>query len=159
MELRDNYEMTSATDQPDNLLYLSTGSRGKKISVYGSLRGGPGARPGVPISLGQALDRLIAYRNGRARPWLPPKIEVMVWDWSDARGTPARWPMGWPDVKSPDTIARPNGLHSVFLSAAHFTQLEELARRLRRGQAILMNGKKWTISYRIPFPDERRWME
>lgn len=152
-ELADHYETVSKTDQPTNALIVRYQERSKRVVVYGGIRNDPEARAKTPPAFLGVFDRLISYQNSQAKRWLPERIEVLVWLFNYAHGAPRPWPKGWPDLYDPATKKRQE-LYSIYLSSSHFDELMKLLSSLQQDQALLMNGKKWAISFRLPFPHE-----
>ena len=151
--LADHYETVLKTDQPTNTLVVRYQQRTKRVVVYGRIRSDSEARAKTPAAFLGVFDKLISYQNSQAKPWLPERIEVLVWPFDNARGTPQPWPKGWPDLQDPATKKRQQ-VYSIYLDSRHFDDLRKLLNSLQQGQALLMNGKKWAISFRLPFPHE-----
>lgn len=144
--LNDYYDSdVKITDQPTTTIYVTIGDKKKRVSVYGR-----GEKDPTPFW--DLYDKLVSYDNQRARPWLPEKIEVMVWPFEYSQLEPLPWPENWPDIQSPETKKRSDDQYSIYLDVKYFEDLKKLP--LKNGQAVLINGKKWAISYRLPFPHE-----
>lgn len=153
-ELHDYYEVFRRTDQPTTMLYVRDEDKTKKIAVYGRIRGDAPARSKTPQAFLKVFDKLVSYQNSRATPWMPEKIEVMVWPFDHSRAEPLPWPKSWPDVNDPTTKRMSQQGYSIYLDSRYFDDLRRLLATLKEGQAVLINGKKWAISYRFPFPHE-----
>jgi len=152
-ELADHYETVLKTDQPTNILVVRYQERSKRVVVYGRIRSDPEARAKTPPAFLSVFDKLVSYQNSQAKPWLPERIEVLVWPFDNARGTPQPWPKGWPDLHDPATKKRQT-VYSIYLDSRHFDDLKKLLSGLQQGQAMLMNGGMWAVSFRLPFPHE-----
>jgi hypothetical protein len=153
--LKDSYSWSDWTDQPDNVLVFQTAAKTKKISVYGSLRSSQSpAQTPEPVTLYNALQRLVKYDNGASVDWKPEFIEVMVWPFDYAKGKPAVWPSRWPGFSDPSTVRRKNTI-SLFMPESQAKDLSAFLKGLKPTQAVLIDNKKWAISTRWPFPHER----
>ena len=140
------------TDQPTSrLCYLINGQR-RAVSVYGSIHAGRPERERVPKPFLEAFDFLTQFRAKGASQWLPPHIEVLIWPFDYSRETSKQWPKEWPRLDDPTTKKRGGDLYSLFLDSKHFASFLDLLHSMTSGQAVLIGGKKWAISYRIPFP-------
>ncbi len=145
----------SATDQPRNLLHYWVNGQHRTTEVYGPLhRRDPGnsEAEGAPKGVVDLFDFLMQFQAKGASPWLPPHIEVLIWPFDNSLVTPRSWPKGWPRLNDPMTTKRGSELYSLSLESRHFLELLELLRGMTSNQAVLIGGKKWAISYRIPFP-------
>lgn len=151
-------EVSDCTDQPTNVLWVWLAHQVKRVSVYGDLRNDGEARSKTPRTFLRLFDELIGYDNEAAIPWVPEKVEVLIWPYGYSPAEPLLWPTGWPDTVHPETKKRGDGF-SLFLGASYLQDLKGLLRQLGQNQAVLINGKKWAISYRFPFPNEPLWME
>jgi len=157
-KLENRYDATRWTDQPMNTVWTWQNGQKKGVTVYGDLREDKEARAGAPKEFLALYDRLIAYNNPGGSKWMSEKIEVMVWPFEYSKDTPIPWPKGWPDLNDP--AARHGAdLHAIPLDSKHYNDLINLIKKMKPTQAILMGGKKWAISFRIPFPKEALWMK
>lgn len=140
------------TDQPTNRLCYWVDGKLRAVSVYGSLHTSNPEREQVPKPFLEVFDFLTQFRAKGASPWLPPQIEVMIWPFDYSRETPRPWPKEWPGLDDPATRKRGDTSYSVFLDSRHFSAFLDLLRSMKSGQAMLIEEKKWAISYRLPFP-------
>lgn len=155
VDLAASYTASLSTDQPSNELHVWVNGRRKSVSVYGALRRDPEARSKVPTQFLRAFDTLTKF-SADAGPWLPDFIEVLIWPYEYSPEEPLPWPQGWPPFEK----ARPRGregLHQVFLGAEHFGSLLQLLNSLKPKQAVRLGDRKWSISYRLPLPQEHSW--
>lgn len=164
-DVKPKYALTGATDMPTNILWWRNGGTAKRVSVYGRITPEPldakeaaekaclGDQSLMPAPLLKAFRKLLSFDSQTAQEWLPENIEVMVWPFEYSQDKPIQWPSSWPDLKDPQTVKR-NELYSISLPSKHFPELRKLIKSLRATTAVEMNGKKWAISYRFPFPDE-----
>jgi hypothetical protein len=81
-DLDDLYMVSNWTDQPYNKLYLSI-TVNKQITVYGNLNNNED-RNNTPSLYLDLYDKIKNYRNENAIEWIPPKIEIMFWDYDYA---------------------------------------------------------------------------
>jgi len=142
---------SSATDQPDNILYLNY-SKPKTIRVYGDLRVGSKDRTDVPKDFLIVFDNIKKYTNDSAGEWLPKKIEVMMWDY-DYAPNKRPWPGSFPDLKNPATIKFDNNSFSLFIDQKDFPEFKKYYNSMGEKEAVEINGRKMAISYRLPFPN------
>jgi hypothetical protein len=155
MNERPIIEASNATDQPNNILLLNFG-KVKQIQVYGSLRNPKGeARSKTPKDFLTVYDRLIHFEDQAAKEWLPDTIEVMATGYSHSPEKPLKWNTAWNDLKSPTTIKRGNNLYSIYITKSQFPDLVKLLRSTKEKQAVEINGEKYSLSYRLPFPNLR----
>jgi len=144
-------EASGWTDQPSTTLMLDLDST-KIINVYGRLEQNEEARLKTPKSFLTVYDNIKKYNSDSAKEWLPNKIEVLFWDYSYA---PYKrpWLKGLPDLNSPATVKRSNGMYSVYIDQKDFAEFKKYYSARREKQAVEINGKKMAISYRLPFPN------
>ncbi|WDF75953.1 hypothetical protein ACFGVS_29200 [Mucilaginibacter sp. AW1-7] len=150
-KLPKHIDVSIATDQPTAKLFLNLDSV-KIISVYGQLRWAPD-RDKAPACFINVFNNLIKYQHGGAKEWLPDSIEVMLTNYSHSPEKPLAWPVAWPDLKNKTTIKRGDDLYSVYLDKKYFPAFIKLNSSLKENQAVLVNGQKLSVSYRIPFPN------
>jgi hypothetical protein len=154
MKLPGFIETTSKPDQPTNELVLSFDST-KIVSVYGNLRVDQKARKETPKSFLMVYDRIVRYESSKAREWVPATIEVLLSDYSNSPEVPQKWPKAWPDLKSSKTVKRSDKLYSLYLDKKQLEELKKLLGSLKKKQAVEVNGRKFSVSYRMPFPNLR----
>lgn len=149
------YHVVNATDQPDNNLLLY-GNRPVFLSVYGSLDDEQVVSR-LPTVVAEAFETIRSFKSARSKPWMPAQIEVMIWPYEYAPESSIRWNEDWPGLSAPSTRRRGDS-YSLFLPSSELEALNNfLARRNPKG-AVEIEGRKWSASYRIPFPQERLWM-
>lgn len=142
---------SESTDQPDNTLYLMFDSL-KIVNVYGSIRSVRKARENTPKCFLNLFDKIISYKNNRSKIWIPDKIEAVVWDYSHSIGESLKWPNGWPDLNSSDTVVR-GRIYSIYIDGKYYKELVEFLGQRSKKQSIEINGKKFTVVLRFPFPN------
>lgn len=148
-------EASTSTDQPDNILLLNFG-KVKQIQVYGSLRNVQSdARAKTPKDFLTVYDRLIHFEDQAAQEWLPDTIEVMATKYSHSPEKPLKWNAARNDLKSPTTVKRNDNLYSIYLTKSQFSDLLKLLKSMKEKQAVEINGEKYSLSYRLPFPNLR----
>lgn len=156
--LDDYYDIFLATDQPTSYLFAwNEEGETKAVGVYGAIRVMPEVREQVPEAFLSVFDKVIAFDHEDADAWLPEQIELIVWPY-ESSAEPLKWPAGWPGLKAPTTVER-EMVYSIYLDASHYDELLALFDDLRAGEAdgVLIDGRKWSISYRFPFPAEETW--
>ena len=151
-----NYiEASTSTDQPSNILLLNFDSL-KEINVYGSLRNENGkARQKTPQDFLTVYDNIIKFEDKNATDWLPDTIEVMATKYSYSPEKPLQWNKEWGDINSPKTVKRSEDLYSIYLDKKYFPDLLSLLKMLKEKQAVEINGEKYSLTYRLPFPNLR----
>ncbi len=146
-------DASQATDQPTNRLCYWVNGKLRAVQVYGSLHANRPEREQVPKNFLEVIDFLTQFRTKGAKTWLPQKIEVLIWPFDNSGEPPKQWPKGWPGLEDPATKKRGDRGYSLFLDSKHFSEFLDMGRRsMKAGQAVLIGGKKWAVSYRIPFP-------
>lgn len=166
LKLKDYYEVVSAMDQSYISLYVWGKGKQKKIDVYG----GPIRfekrfkkfeedikifRSRVPNEFLRIYDNITVFNHSKAQKWLPEKIEIMVFPNDDSTEEPYPWPENWPNIKTSGTKKREE-LYSVYLDSSHYSELMKI---IKENSTVFMNGHKWSIFYRFPFPNEELWMK
>ncbi|SFC94546.1 DNA phosphorothioation-dependent restriction protein DptG [Zunongwangia mangrovi] len=154
--LKENYDASYLTDQPYNRLLVNTDNLQKEISVYGYLNKNnqyEKTRKLTPSNFLKIYDRLSTYKNRKSKKWIPDFIEVMFWPYNHSPEKPKAWPENWPDFSNKRTVDR-DGLYSVYLKKNHLKELNDFIESLGEKQAVEINGKKWSISYRYPLPHQ-----
>lgn len=158
----DPYEndRTSMGDLPTNELYIYSADSVKLISIYGSLFTNTFYK-WTPPYLANIVKKLKEFSSPVAEIWQPQKIEVVVWGYEYSPEIPAEWPDDWPDIKGKDAYVHETSntgdMYSIYLDSEHLDELKDLLANDRLHQAILMNGRKWALRYRFPFPHEPKW--
>ncbi len=143
--LQGYYELSQATDQTTTqIVFLSEGKL-KHVSSYG----------GVPRELEQFigfLGNLQTQAGASAVSWRPACIEVMLWPFGYAGGA-ALWPKEFPGLDSPATVKRGESSYSIYLPIAEEKKFRDFM-KANQDDAVLIDGKKWAVAVRIPFPHE-----
>lgn len=152
-KLESNYSLSRWTDQPTQVLSIRIGNNLKKISIYGNLRKQEEVREKAPDLFLSKYDYFIDYSASEAKTWKPKFVEVMIWPYEYAPDKSIVWPKNWPDINSESTRKRRDS-YSIYLP---YSELEDfkvfIATKNGKG-AVEINGKKWAVSTRIPFPHE-----
>lgn len=154
--LSGGYEATDWTDQPDNDLLLYDRKVPLYITVYGSLDDVQ-VRAKLSDTILEAFDRLRNFSAPSAQPWMPGKVEVMVWPYEHAPERSIIWPKRWPALTSPTTRKRGDS-YSIFVPSSELPALRSFFAAQREKGAVEIDGKKWSASIRLPFPHEELWM-
>ena len=147
-------QVSDWTDQPTNELILNFDTVLVK-RVYGNLRKDSEERQKTPVEFLTVYDNLNKYKNENEKPWLPDFIEVMLTDYSHSPEKPIKWAKEWADLNDETTVQRSENLYSVYIPQSEFQKFKELVSNLKEKQAIEVNGRKFSVSYRIPFPNLR----
>lgn len=150
--LETSIEASESTDQPTNILTLNL-DKNKTFRVYGNLNV-IDVRMKTPMPFKTVYDKIKSYRNDSAKVWIPQKIEVMFWDYNYAPNK-RPWVKGFPDLKSSNTIKFDDDRYSVFLDKADYEEFIKFYKSRGEKEAVEINGRKMSISYRLPFPNIR----
>lgn len=144
---------SQAADQPTNELMLHFDSV-KIMTVYGALRGTAApARSGVFPGYLAVYDKLTSYTNDAAKRWVPGRVEVLLTDYSHSPAAPRKWPYIFPDLNDPTTVRRNESLYSIYIDGRDYATLLKLQKSLGPKQAVEINGRKFSVSSRVPFPN------
>lgn len=155
MKEQDFIMASNATDQPTVFLLLNFDTL-KQISVYGRIRNIENkARQNTPKDFLTVYDNIINFEAENAKEWLPDSIEVMATNYSDSPKKPLNWNKDWNDINSSSTVKRSNDLYSIYLDKKYFDDFLDLLKKLKEKQAVEINGEKYSLSYRFPFPKIR----
>jgi hypothetical protein len=147
------YSIEDGTDAPTNVLVVKTEAGYKTIDVYGIIRHSDKIPPSrMPADLQVAFRTLLSFNHPDAHEWKPAYIEVMMWPFSYAKSS-VRWPAEFPGISDKNTRHSPRGLE-LFVPYPELDHYEAFVSRLKPTTAVLMDGKKWAISQRLPFPHE-----
>lgn len=68
---------------------------------------------------------------------------------------PVAWPAGWPNLNDKTTVFINPNLYSVFIPKSEFDNLLKLLSSLSYRRAVEINGRKFSVTYRLPFPNLR----
>jgi hypothetical protein len=152
-DLNGCYSLESATDLPTNVLTVKTSRGFKTIDIYGVIR--PIAElpsSSLPPRLRAALRTFLTFRTENTQPWKPQMFEVLIWPFDYARSK-LDWPAKFPGISDPNTKKTRQGFR-LYLPIADLDQYQSFVAKLKPTQAVLIDGKKWTLSARLPFPHE-----
>lgn len=168
MKLDNFYNLSTITDLFTVEIYVSDGDLSKAISIYGMIPETTG-HPAmwVPDEF-QKPDRLpgeirmiynemtnISYCD--AEVWIPAYIEVMIWTYRYESDELLIWPENLPSFNDPLTRKRSRDSYSLYIPGTKFDDLRIFLSKRKQGQAVLIDGKKWSVSYRFVFPGESVW--
>ena len=152
LALPDFIEATTKGNQPTNELMINT--KGTKIiSVYGNLRTDAKARKATPKAFLSVYNKVTQYRNAKAKEWQPSIVEVLLTNYNHSPVMPVRWPAQWPGLQSPVVVKRSEQLYSLFLDEKHLNTLNRLISGLKPKQGVEIDGKKFSVAYRLPLPN------
>lgn len=153
MKQKDFTEASTWTDQLTNILILNFDTL-RQIIVYGNLRENSSEeRQKTPKDYLTVYDNILAFNDNAAKQWLPEAFEVMVTDFSYSQEEPIAWKKEWNDLKSANTVKRSEDLYSIYLDKKYFNDFISFLKSIKQKQAVEINGKKFSLSYRLPFPN------
>lgn len=160
--LKHQYDMRGTTDQPVAEFYFHDANGFVATDVAGlecePSKPNPWERNVAPPprALLDLNASLCSLNFSGSEKWSPPYAEVMMWDYNYAPGKSVPWPKTWPGLESSRTIRRGND-YSVFMDGALLPQLEAFASGIPQKSAVSIEGRKMSLSIRIPFPGEPIW--
>lgn len=163
VKLRREYDYApDVTDQGTVFFFVRQNDSLVRYSVRAGLGNDGQLRPDVPEPLRSIFERLTRFRADNRRPWWPDTLLVSAWAYEYAPDNPPlEWPSGWPDLRSSSTEKRKDPyvdvVYTMRLPSAQRSRLDSLLEARRQTQAIRINGRKWMVSYRMPFPQEQEW--
>jgi len=153
MKQEDYIEASTATDQPKNVLLLNFDTV-RQLSVYGRLRNLKNeARKKTPKDFLDVYDKIIKFEDNKATEWLPNTIEVLATKYNYAPEKSLKWNSEWNDIKSETTVKRNEDLYSIYLDKKYYEEFIELLKNTKEKQAVEINGEKYSLTYRLPFPN------
>ncbi|OQX16558.1 MAG: hypothetical protein BWK80_40075 [Desulfobacteraceae bacterium IS3] len=167
MKLDRYYRLTDITDITGVDIYMSDGKRSKAVSVYGLRQKTPELPAAwLPYEM-QYPDKLpdeflkvynamtdIGYQD--AGVWIPAYIEILIWPYEHSPAKPLPWPEKWPSPKDPLTRKHGN-LYSLYMDGMKLGDLKILFSKLKQNQTVLIDDRRWSVSYRFVFPCESVW--
>lgn len=161
-ELKHQYDIRGTTDQPVAEFYFHDAKGFVATDVIGleCEASKPASWERIIAPPPQALldfnATLCSLSFPGSEPWSPPYAEVMMWDYHYAPGKSVAWPKTWPGLESPRTVRRGED-YSIFMDGKMFAQLDNFVRDIPQKSAVSIEGRKMSVSIRIPFPSEPVW--
>ena len=164
----------NVTDQPIAEYYMDAGEVSKATEIYAFPADQRLAvytvMPGEtkPDVIPAQLTTLDSYLRNIDSPlcisWNPQYIEVVAWPAGDKYASqiaaPVSWPADWPGTNSDHAIAHSHdGMYSIYLDSKELPKLKKLLAPIRKGGAMMFEGKKWFLTYRPVLPGEPIWRE
>lgn len=144
---------SSNEDESSNELILNFDSL-KIITVYGNLSDKSRLRTNIPKLFLSVYDNIREFNCDSAKEWFPNKIEIVFWDYNSAHETRA-WLSGFPDLNSSGTKILDDGKYNLYIDGNDFPKFAIYYSSMGENQAVLINGKKMAMAYRVPFPNFR----
>jgi hypothetical protein len=155
MKQPDYITASNGTDQPTNILLLVFDTI-RQIKVYGNLAYPKSdARTKTPKDFLSVYDNIVQFDDNAASEWLPDTIEVMATKYSYSPEKPLKWNSEWGDINSATTVKRNEDLYSIYIDKKYFDEFIKLLRSLSQKQGVEINGEKYSLTYRLPFPNLR----
>lgn len=162
--IKHRYDVHSGTDQPMTKFYFHGGGNSVATEVYGLE-----CAPSKPFPWEKHLDPppqalldlntvLCTLNPEGSEKWSPRYVEVMMWSYEYAKGVSMPWPKDWPGLDSSRVMKRGDS-YSIFMDASMIPQLQKFISGIKEKSAVLIDGKKVSVSYRIPFPSEPVWRQ
>ncbi|SDD33451.1 hypothetical protein SAMN04488071_0386 [Kordiimonas lacus] len=110
--------------------------------------------PDLPADIIDLWDFAMSGHWEHAEPWTPSHLEVMFWPYEYAPGKSIEWPEAWPGLDHTTTLERREDSFSVYLPSSEAEAFEALVKSMPPKTAVLIDGRKMAVSYRLPFPHE-----
>lgn len=145
--------ISDSTDQPTTTVLLSENGKVSGVRIYGRVVGGE-SQGKLTQRMIETVQTLRKFDAVDARPWLPKNIEVMIWPYEYAPEASIGWPRDWPGLKDSATVQRGDS-YSLYLPSGHFEELKALLARQKPRGAVKIDGHKWAVAWRLPFPGVR----
>jgi hypothetical protein len=140
-----------ATCQAFTVLRLDTT---KRIWVYGNIRNKKSKdRKKVPIYFLTIYDNLIDFNTNESKEWKPEYFKVLLTDYSYSLDIPLKWPEKWADLNSSNSQKLGQSGYAILLENKYFMDFYKLISELKEKQAIIINGKKFSPSFKFCFPN------
>jgi hypothetical protein len=115
-----------------------------------------GMRQSKTVDIFEGVRNEIINYPGKtiAKEWLPDSIEVLLRNYSRSSSKGIDWPAEWPGLSDKTTVKRGDDLRSIYIDKKDFTKLKKYIQKVNEdgGNTVILNKKKWSISYRLPFP-------
>eukprot|EP01106_Pelomyxa_sp_JSP_P001210 TRINITY_DN1181_c0_g1_i1.p1 TRINITY_DN1181_c0_g1~~TRINITY_DN1181_c0_g1_i1.p1 ORF type:complete len:246 (-),score=31.58 TRINITY_DN1181_c0_g1_i1:69-806(-) len=106
--------------------------------------------------------------NAASRDWVPPVLEVHLWDYSYCPNKGLEWPAHWPTLGSTDKpyvmMERKSSVagraFSAFLPSSERAEVDKMMAHIRSSSraCVLFEGIKYSAIMRVPLPGERHWL-
>lgn len=156
----------ATTDLPSPFIMLKRkDGTYKTVSTYGSLseKSAPEYRVvDIPKPLVDAFDFLWNYETPKASDWRTDFIEAIVWKYDGESKKNVKWKKELPDLNDSRTVSfkgYSTQYYSIFIPEAKEKPFALSYYKLRRSKgALLMNGQRWNLTFRFPFPSEKVWL-
>jgi hypothetical protein len=148
--------LTAASDQRTVEILVRAGKRWQYVAAYGLGRDGRATTPGgtaPPAALAKAYGTLLGLPIPGAAPWVPEKVEVLLWPFGAAREASAPWPSTVPKPQR-GFLAPDGGVYKHVVAGVHEAALRAHMSSLGPSQATALDGQKWTMDVRPLVPDE-----
>jgi hypothetical protein len=161
--LNDTYDLRpNVTDQETVAVFVWRGDELKRVAVRGATLDDSTLSEAAPSPIRNVFRKLATFQTEDGNPWRPTTVEVAAWPYEYAPDDPPlEWPATWPDLNTPGSRRRADALvgeiWTIPLPYERLSELTQLLENRREKQAIRINGRKWAVSYRLPFPNEQRW--
>lgn len=170
---KKHYELSASTCQGITIIWTPT----KRVEIYSDWKNPRQYEPGwekdprfqdiikretemwnaFPDEIRQSLLCIEKENAVAGSQWLPDKIEVMLIPYEYAPEESIVWPKEWPSLNSKDAKKRSESTYSIFLSSKKLSELENFLATGKPRGAVLIDGKKMSVTYRFPFPHEELW--
>jgi hypothetical protein len=116
----------------------------------------------IPKALVDAFYFLWKYETPKAAPWRSDFIEAIVWKYDGKSKKNVKWDKKLPDLGGSKTAPFKiwdEQYYSLFVPESSELIFGRIYWKIRRSKrALLMNGQRWNLTFRFPFPAERIWL-
>jgi len=168
------WELSEGSDQLETTVWVD----GQKIEVYGDWRAPHlmsedegNAEPNKAWNESIRADwekrtkdirpfmvEIDEMREREGVPWLPPKIEVVFWEYEHAADRPLHWPQEWPGIYDRSSRKRGAAVYSVYVPAGDLKKLRGFLDQRPERAAIMIDLVQMIPHVRFPFPGEEQWL-
>jgi hypothetical protein len=170
MKLKSFYDLTpNVTDQPAAEIYLAQEGRAKLVTVVGIKPNGytspafavlPTDRraDSIPAEFHRLYETMSAFESAGATTWKPKYLQVRVWPFDHAKDASLPWPASWPDLKDARTEQQ-DQIYLLYFPAELEESLKKFLAERGSTRPALINGRKWSVTYRYVLPGMSVWEE
>ncbi len=151
-ELDEYYDAALMTDQPSHVLHIWQDGEHYQVGAYGSMRNDEDVRAKLPEIYVNLYDIIDTFSHPDAEQWEPELFELILWEYDTDEALD--WPDNWPDFEDENTVFR-NSVVSLYFDPDQYLEFQLIA---HRQNVVRLNDQTWVYSWRLPFPEEERWM-
>lgn len=137
-------------DLPTNTLIIDFKFK-KKCNIYGNLKSLE-MRKNTPGLFVDIYDKIIGYKNAKAKVWSPPQYEVYLFEDNNAPKK-RKWIEGFPDLNSYSTKKKGLSSFIVYIDSSRLNEFLSYYNTFEEDEMVEINGRNMSISYGVSFPN------